>query len=313
MNGDEDIEEEKAYWGKSYGGKGGRPFGKVAGIDGNDTRIDGMMLIGGHEVGTIQMRVNGKWQSKFGRGNPYNNNPKRLILAENEWISSVTIQNPTSHVNRLHFVTNLAHTITAGFGVDGGGPKNHEEQMAWESQKNKFTEPKEDNRMLLNMRGRYSDCLDQIQFEWGPAPKNISTPVWGQVFGGSGGKEVHELGTNATNNTIMGVHLWGDKGLDAIAFLVNKNWKNHNGIIGKGAGVTLYCKTKDEYIQSITVRYGDLIDNIKITTNKNRTIQVGGDGGDHEYTEGGANKRLMDVRGRRGDQVDQLQFKWLDV
>eukprot|EP01084_Bolivina_argentea_P149280 260793_1 len=285
----------KPQWGTACGGFGGDEFKKVGGIDGQKFRIDAIRLCGGIYVDSIDIRVNGKWQGKHGGNGGW---VVTLELAKGEYISSVNIRS-WKFVDQLTIFTNYSNSISRG---SGGGTS--------------YSEIGSNEAMLLDMRGRSGTYLDQIQFYWGPAVKVPYNPKWRPPLGGSGGSKWGPLKTNGTSSTITGVRLYGGKWVDSIEFQVDHKWTGKHGggaLFGGGDGQTLILDENGEYFSDVVVRSGKIIDNVKFTTNKQKTIQTGGSGG-VEHTEGGAKakKRLIDCRGRSGWYLDAIQFMWMD-
>eukprot|EP01084_Bolivina_argentea_P312751 541478_1 len=131
---------------------------------------------------------------------------------------------------------------------------------------------------------------------------------WSGQYGGAGGEMFPSM---FNNHKITGVVLYGGKHCSGIQFKVGDQWKQRIG-----DGRYEYEKQqldlhKSEYINKVKVRSGDLIDRIEIITNKGRSISIGGFGG-IEHSDGGDNKALVDCKGRVGDWIDQIQFRWAE-
>ena len=126
---------------------------------------------------------------------------------------------------------------------------------------------------------------------------------WGDEFGGSGGNPFQLSATGR----ISKIRLWSEHHIDALQFWVDgSGWSEKYG----GNGGEMQClelKEEDDCICSIRMSHGDYIDNMTFESRNGQTLIGGGQGG--QLIQGRSGK-LVDVRGRIGNFVDQLQFKW---
>ncbi len=65
----------------------------------------------------------------------------------------------------------------------------------------------------------------------------------------------------------------------------------------------------DEYVSKVELRACSLLDYFKVTTNKGRTFEAGGDGGDYQVLD---NIRLISIGGRCDHLVDQVSLKYVE-
>lgn len=102
-------------WSKKYGGDNGEIFEAINDIDGKKSRIDGICLGHGDRVGSIQVRINGRWQNKNGKNEGNGRATKRILeLMHNEYIQSLKIATDGKSIEFLQFETNYHATISAG-------------------------------------------------------------------------------------------------------------------------------------------------------------------------------------------------------
>eukprot|EP01084_Bolivina_argentea_P051358 94472_1 len=131
---------------------------------------------------------------------------------------------------------------------------------------------------------------------------------WGQEFGGNGGRAFSKLNTKRKEKRITGVRLVGGKFVHSIQWQVDNVWQGKHGGDGGKYSFTFLLQ-KDEWFSHVDVRSGLFIDYIRLSTNKSRHVDVGGNGGSPNSE--GINQILVDCKGRCGDFVDQLQFMWV--
>lgn len=85
------------------------------------------------------------------------------------------------------------------------------------------------------------------------------------------------------------------------------NGKQHGGNGGGDRGEIVL--SEDEFINKVEIRSGSLIDFVKLTTNKGRTIEGGGSGGGAHTLE---NVRVLAIGGRSGSLIDSLTFFYIE-
>jgi hypothetical protein len=164
------------------------------------------------------------------------------------------------------------------------------------------------DEFIVGVAGRTGGRLDQITFysnkkQYGPygggggSPfKKIDFPkgkVLLYLFGRSG-RSVDQIGFGYGNlppalpTTIVRSDAHGGTGGDPFDDL------NSKGLLGK--------------IQSITVRHGDLVHNIKVKYKDGPEISHGGGGGREDTFSLEDDEWLTEIRGRSGGRLDQVQF-----
>jgi hypothetical protein len=135
--------------------------------------------------------------------------------------------------------------------------------------------------------------------------------------GGKGGKPFHETIPSSAVQ-VVGVNVWGGKFIDAIQFI----WKNAQGerIEGEkwgGGGGTQCIQLElkdDQYIKSITGKYGRNIDKLVIERSDGSKATCGGGGGQTAFEfiapEG---KAIWGVFGRSGNFLDAIGVLYKDT
>ena len=127
--------------------------------------------------------------------------------------------------------------------------------------------------------------------------------------GGTGGKAFTD---NATDEKmrLKGILIRAGSRIDAIQIIYEKsNGTTHENPIhgGNGGKEHLFMLDDDEFITSITGRFGSEIDSLTIQTNKRTSIGYGGSGGGSVYSyiapEG---NEISGFLGRSGDRIDAI-------
>ncbi len=175
----------------------------------------------------------------------------------------------------------------------------------------------------IGFTGRAGDYLDAIGLAYGlsslsTARREIYPPPGrgelrqqaGQTVlaGGGGGKSFVDNPPQGAR--ITEVRVWAGDTVDAIQVIYllpdgrPADGTKHGGSGGRSARFQL---DRDEYIISISGRYGDTIDSIRIHTNRRSSEQFGGRGGDRDYRlEVPANQEAVGLAGRSGDLLDAI-------
>jgi hypothetical protein len=81
---------------------------------------------------------------------------------------------------------------------------------------------------------------------------------------------------------------------------------------GGGGAANVFRLDPDEYVVAISGRHGDLVDSLRIHTNRRTSPLYGGSGGNREYRidvpPGG---RVIGFAGRAGDQIDAIGLAYI--
>ena len=131
---------------------------------------------------------------------------------------------------------------------------------------------------------------------------------WGEAIGGDGGNPFR---LSATGH-ISKIRLWTGDCVDALQFHIDgSEWSKKYGGNGEKMQV-LELKEEDDHICCVKVRHGEYpapryIQHITFECKSGQSLSGGGQGGRFSREKVGTGK-LMDVRGRCGDLLDQLQF-----
>eukprot|EP01084_Bolivina_argentea_P149279 260792_1 len=141
--------------------------------------------------------------------------------------------------------------------------------------------------------------------------KSQFKPQWGTACGGFGGDEFKKVGgIDGQKFRIDAIRLCGGIYVDSIDIRVNGKWQGKHGGSG-GSDVTLEL-AQGEYISSVNIRSWKFVDQLTIFTNYSNSISCGGSGG-KSYSETVSNDHeamLLDIKGRSGTYLDQIQFYW---
>ena len=144
--------------------------------------------------------------------------------------------------------------------------------------------------------------------------------MWGEKYGDNDGNSFSELGIWGTNKNITGIRFCGVSDLFlSIEVQVENVWQGEHGR-GLGyqhiSGETLILD-KDEHFSKVKLIRDDIA-KIQFITNKSRSIgNVKSNNKNRICSEGGDDKRLVDIRGLVSNgniikTVTQLEFLWID-
>eukprot|EP01084_Bolivina_argentea_P100486 180405_1 len=141
----------------------------------------------------------------------------------------------------------------------------------------------------------------------------LSNEDWSRAYGGGGGKVFDAIpGIDGKDRKIDAIRVISSSLIESIQFRVNGTWQNgHGGLSGRN--IHLLELAKGEYIISVSVRSGNSIDKLTFETNYGHSIICGGNGGKvYEEPQPKNDKMLLNIRGRVGGHMDQIQFLWSD-
>ena len=188
----------------------------------------------------------------------------------------------------------------------------------------------------IGFAGRAGDYLDAIWLTYGllslsPARRDTSLPAGrgemrqqagqaalaGQttLTGGGGGNSFADNPPQGAR--ITEVRVWSGDRVDAIqAIYLLPDGRTVDGTRhgGSGGRSTRFQLDRDEYIIGMSGRYGEVIDSIRIHTNRRSSEQFGGRGGDRDYRiEVPANQQVVGFAGRSGDLLDAIGLVYAPV
>lgn len=141
-------------------------------------------------------------------------------------------------------------------------------------------------------------------------PLSAQAQTRAQYSGGEGGEPFRQsIPFDAVR--VLGVYVWGGEYVDAIRF----TWKNADGQIlegkrwgGEGGMPCIQLElTENQYIKSISGRYGDHLDSIVIERSDGYKVYCGGRGGDNsfDYTAP-SGEEIKSIVGRAGQFLDAI-------
>lgn len=160
--------------------------------------------------------------------------------------------------------------------------------------------------------GRSGSCLDAIGVYYRPINPN---KVFLRSFsksgnsGGAGGSyfDLRE----PIDNRISSVIIWADRYINGIQFKFTDQYLGYTSAwptTGSETGVKhTFTLEADEYIEAIYGKYGNLVDSLKIKTNKRTFEKCGGDGGGNEFIyEAPKSAKISGFTGFAGLHIDSI-------
>ena len=129
------------------------------------------------------------------------------------------------------------------------------------------------------------------------------------IAGGRGGNSFSDP-QPAAGARVTEVRIWSGEGIDAIQMVYttvsgSSAMAVHHG--GSGGRLSVFRLDADEYITGISGRYGEVIDSVRIHTNKKTSPLYGGSGGEREYqVEVPSGTEALGFTGRSADRLDAI-------
>ncbi|MTV49013.1 jacalin-like lectin domain protein [Heliobacillus mobilis] len=126
------------------------------------------------------------------------------------------------------------------------------------------------------------------------------------LFGGTGGGYFEDNLTEIVQ--LIKVDIYSGTYIDSIRYTFKDVYGNTRDITHGGGGGSLAANiilAEDEYINFVSIKFGNVIDHLELETNKGRHFYAGGTGGGKPVEFSG---RISGFYGRAGSLIDAIGF-----
>jgi len=164
----------------------------------------------------------------------------------------------------------------------------------------------------VGFSGRSGDYLDAIGL--------VFMPIWIQPSGatqaaGSRGGTPFADSEIPLGAKISAVHIWSGNVIDRIQLIYSlRDGSIFEGAIhgGSGGNRQVFRLTDNEYIIGISGRYGEVLDSLRIHTNRRTSSLFGGRGGDRNFNiEIPTGNQAIGLKGRSGKYLDAVGLEYI--
>jgi hypothetical protein len=168
----------------------------------------------------------------------------------------------------------------------------------------------------IGFLGRAGDFIDAIGLTYIPLPRRQANANQTEIAGGGGGSPFSDQEIPA-GARISEIRVRSGRNIDSIqAIYTLQDGRIFEGPVrgGGGGSTAVFRLDSDEYIVGIFGRCGEYVDSIVIETNKRRSQQFGGSGGDRSYRiEVPDGNQAIGFAGRAGGYLDAVGLNYEPV